>query len=421
MADKTEIFRKVSLERLSSPEQLDLLMRVTSAKGWVALLALCGLVVVAIGWGIFGSIPSKVNGACILIRPGGVSEIVSPGTGRVADISGDVGDMVTEGQMIARIERYDALEQIKNIEAKLHELKAHEAKLKNITALSEQQQMAYLKEAEKNLNDRIHTGEDRLRSLEAKIQTQAKLLEQGLITQQAWLGTKLDHAAVKQDIDNNRNEILKIGVSRIDSRKQIDNELTSIGIQISEASRNLASLMRNSDESSLIYSPYSGRILELRVSENSLVGAGTPILTLERTGKSVTDLEAYLYIAPLDGKKVKTNMDVQIAPSTVKREEFGVMLGKVRAVAEFPSTAQGMMRTLKNEQLVQNLAAGAVPIAVQADLIPSAATASGYRWSSPKGPETRIESGTLCTATITVKQQLPISLVIPMINQFLGI
>lgn len=421
MADNNQIFRKVSLERLSSPEQLDMLMRVTSPKGWVALLSLCGLVAVAVGWGVFGSIPTKVNGTCILVRPGGVNEIVAPGGGRVIDISVDVGDNVREGQMIARIERHDALDQIKNIHAKLYDLRAQEAKIKAINALSKEQQDAYLRESENNLNDRIRTGEERLRMLDAKIQTQAKLLEQGLITRQAWLATKLERANAKQEIENNRNEILKNGINRIDARKQIQNELTAIGIQIAETSRELDSQMRSANESSLVYSPYTGRILEIRLSEGVLVSAGTPILTIERTGKSVNDLEAHIYIAPLDGKKVKTNMDVQISPSTAKREEFGVMLGKVRSVAEFPSTTQGMMRVLKNDQLVQQLAAGVAPIAVQADLTPSADTVSGYKWSSPKGPEAKIESGTLCSATITVKKQRPISLVIPMLRDFLGV
>ena len=34
------IFRKVALERLSSPEQLDQLLQVTDPKGWMALGAL---------------------------------------------------------------------------------------------------------------------------------------------------------------------------------------------------------------------------------------------------------------------------------------------------------------------------------------------------------------------------------------------
>jgi len=421
MPEINQIFRKVSLERLSSPEQLDMLMRVTSPKGWIALLALCGLVAVAVIWGIFGSIPTKVSGTCILIRQGGVSEVVSPGQGTVVDISVDVGDSVQEGQMIARIERHDSLEQIRAAEAKLHELKAQEASLKAMNALTTQEQLAYLTASEKNLNNRIQSGEDRLKALGEKIQTQEKLLNQGLITKQNLLSTRMEHAAVKQEIESNHNELIKIRVNRLEGRKQIQNELTSIGIQIAEASRNLTIMMRTANDASLVYSPYTGRILEIGVSQNALIGAGMPILTIERTGKSVNDLEAYVYIAPLDGKKVHPNMDVQISPSTVKREESGVMLGKVRAVADFPSTTQGMMRILKNDKLVQQLAAGAPPIEVQSDLIPSSDTLSGYKWSSPKGPETRIESGTLCTATITVKEQRPISLVIPILRNYLGV
>ena len=421
MADNNQIFRKVSLERLSSPEQLDTLMQVTSPKGWVALLALCGLSLVAIGWGIFGSIPTKVKGSCILVRPGGVFEIVTPGLGRLADISVDVGDSVQEGQMIARIERLDSLTQIKSSEAKVHELNAQNAKLKSISGLSEQQQIAYLQESDKNLKNRIQNAEVHLQTLEAKIQNQTKLLEQGLITKQALITTQLEHANVKQDIDSTRNDILKNVISRIDARKQIENELTSIAIQIGEATRNLASQMLIANESTLVRSPYNGRVLEIRLDENVQVSAGMPILTIEQTGKSVNGLQAEIYVNPLDGQKIDVNMAVQIAPSTVKPEEFGLMLGQVSTVSEFPSTAQGMMRLLHNEQLVQQLSAGGAPIAVQADLTPSATTISGYKWSSPKGPDTKIHSGTMCTATITIKQQRPISLVIPMITSLLGV
>jgi HlyD family secretion protein len=421
MAEQQQIFRKVSLDRLSSPEQLDMMMRVTSTRSWVALLALCTLVVLAIGWSIFGSIPSKVGGTCMLIRPGGVLEVVAPGAGRITDISVDVGDPVREGQMIARIERHEAQSQIRSTEAKLHELRTQEVNLKKINAMTEEQLGAYLVDAERNLNNRIATGEERLSALAAKLQSQNTLLDQGLITKQTWLATRLEYATVRQDIDNYRNDIRQLGVRRLDMRKQIQTELNAIAIQINETSRKLANDMRNTDQLSLVFSPYNGRVIEINKNENTMVTSGAPILTIEQVGDSVTDLEARIFVAPLDGKKVKTNMDVQIATSTVKREEYGVMLGKVKSVADFPSSTEGMMRIFHNQQLVQALAAGAAPIAIQADLIPSANTASGYKWSSPRGPDTKIESGTLCTATITVRQQRPISLVIPVLRESLGL
>lgn len=73
MSEKHQLFRKTSLDRLSSPEQLDALMQVTSPKGWVALLAIGGLLFMALLWGVWGSIPTRIMGTCILIDQAGIS------------------------------------------------------------------------------------------------------------------------------------------------------------------------------------------------------------------------------------------------------------------------------------------------------------------------------------------------------------
>ena len=421
MQQRQGIFRQSSLDRLASPEQLDALIRVTSPRAWLALGAIGGLLLTALLWGVFGNIPSKVRGACILIRPGGVDEIVAPGSGWVSDISVEAGDMVRHGQMIARVERSTSMDQIKSAEAKLHELKARQEQVKLINARSSAEQGVFLADSERGLRAKIATAQEQVKTLESKIKNQEQLLEQGLITRQTLLNSRLEWSTARQSIDAYQNEIRQIGVRRLEARKQSETELSTLAIQINEAQRNLASLMRSSDQASLVFSPFSGRVLEIKLAEGSPVSAGTSILTLEQTGASVSDLEAVLYIAPLDGKKVKTNMDVQIAPSTVRQEEFGLMVGKVKSVADFPSSTEGMQRVLRNPQLVQQLAAGAAPIAVQADLTPSATTVSGYKWTSPKGPDTRIESGTLCSATITVSNRRPISLVIPILRDNLGL
>ena len=57
MATSAErIFRKVALERLSSPEQLDQLVPLTSPIGWAAVVAIAAILAAAIGWSIFGTL-----------------------------------------------------------------------------------------------------------------------------------------------------------------------------------------------------------------------------------------------------------------------------------------------------------------------------------------------------------------------------
>jgi HlyD family secretion protein len=421
MAMKDQLFRKISLDRLSSPEQLDTLVQVTSARAWIALTALSGIVVAAVLWGIFGSVPTKVSGSCILIRPGGALDVVSPGSGRVVDISIESGDLVREGQVIARLDRNEASGQIRASEARLRELRAQETRLKSLLGASAREQQVSMGEMRTNLNARIQAGDDRVKALEERVKTQAKLLEDGLVTRQSLVASQMELASARQDILDRRNEITQLGVRRAENKKQVEGELSTMAIQIAETRRTLENLMRAADQTTLIYSPYSGRVLEVRIDDGDIVGAGSGILSLEQTGSNVDDLEVLLYLPPQDGKKVKVHMPVQISPGTIKKEEHGLMLGRVRKVADFPSTPQGMLRTLRNEQLVTQLSAQSAPIAIQADLTPSKDTVSGYRWTSPKGPPARVESGTLCTATVTLDSERPISLVIPAMRKLLDI
>ncbi|MGB8645073.1 MAG: NHLP bacteriocin system secretion protein [Anaerolineae bacterium] len=100
----SRLFRQVTLERLSSPEQLDYVMRIVSPKGWLALLGLAGLLAVALLWAFLGTVPVLVHGTGILISTGGIGNIVAPVGGELVAIDVKVGDLVEVGQGVAQIQ-----------------------------------------------------------------------------------------------------------------------------------------------------------------------------------------------------------------------------------------------------------------------------------------------------------------------------
>jgi multidrug efflux pump subunit AcrA (membrane-fusion protein) len=102
-AQRRPLFREKALAQTSSPERLDTLIQVTSPVGWLALIALCGLIVAALIWGILGSVPTSVMGEGILITGGVVNRIVAPVAGEVSEISVAVGDTLAEGQKVAQV------------------------------------------------------------------------------------------------------------------------------------------------------------------------------------------------------------------------------------------------------------------------------------------------------------------------------
>ena len=100
-------------------------------------------------------------------------------------------------------------------------------------------------------------------------------------------------------------------------------------------------------------------------NRGDVVNPGTAILSVEVLSEN---LQAVLFVPASAGKKVQPGMTVRVSPSTVKREEYGSMLGKVTWVAEFPSTSRGMTRLLGNDALVTKLMEQGPPIQVNVAL-----------------------------------------------------
>ena len=106
------IFRKAALERLSSPEQLDRLVTLTSPVGWLALLAIALMLAGAVAWSVLGTIPTRVEGAGILVAQGGqVFDAMSPSPGRIAAVT-PVGTTVQPGDLVATLDSGQAEEDL---------------------------------------------------------------------------------------------------------------------------------------------------------------------------------------------------------------------------------------------------------------------------------------------------------------------
>lgn len=97
------IFRQAALERLSSPEQLDQLMHVTTPRSWLALLALLGLIITVVAWSFSDSIPTQVLGQGILLRGEQVLRVTAPIDGLVRSVVVRPGDKLEPGQAVAEI------------------------------------------------------------------------------------------------------------------------------------------------------------------------------------------------------------------------------------------------------------------------------------------------------------------------------
>ena len=183
-------------------------------------------------------------------------------------------------------------------------------------------------------------------------------------------------------------------------------------------SESQANELRASLETRRILAPTSGRVIEIKASVGTVLRPGQPLLSIETLGDG---LEALIYLPPTDGKRVEAGMRVLVSPVTVRRESSGAILGTVENVSEFPVSLDGMVAVLQNRDLAQNFSRSGPPHASRIVLAADSTTASGFAWTSPKGAEATLTSGTLISVEVEVAKQPPITLVVPLVKELMGL
>ena len=155
LEQKHNLFRKESLERLSSPERLDQLMQVVSPKSWLPLSTLGSLVLVAIVWSIYGRIPITVEGRGVLIYPRKVLALQSKTPGQLLSLNVKVGDIVKKGDAIATINQADLRKQLEQQGTKLTELESQDRGLDSVQHQRIEQEKKAIQQQRQYLQQRI--------------------------------------------------------------------------------------------------------------------------------------------------------------------------------------------------------------------------------------------------------------------------
>ncbi len=412
-----KIFRETALERLSSPEQLDRMIRVTSPRGWMSLTALWAVVGAVIAWSFLGRVPTTEAGKGILIPTGGPQQVVAPSAGRLKAILVSLHGEVKVGDVVAEIDKQDLQAQLAQAELSLRDLRDRKDRLdasdielrdvqQNVSAVERRELEALISKLTEKIAWR--------REYKASV---AQLVADGMMTEIDVKRVQEEIEAIEATIEASRSQLEKLGAQAKSADAQRDRDRLNRQLEVDKAAREVELLRDRIQRESRIVSQVSGRIAEIRAAVNTNVAAGDPILFLQSARGDRAELTAVLYVKAGPGKSIKKGMEAFILPSTVKREEHGSIIGQVETVAEVPTSRSAMLVRLGDPSLVEQFVRDVgLPLEVTVSLAVDTTTTSGFKWTSGKGPPVQISEGTLCTGWITIKKQRPVSLVIPQLG-----
>ena len=329
-----------------------------------------------------------------------------------------VGDRVTQGQVIARIAQIDIEQRHRGAVEVYPEREREHANLKMRVEQELASKARNFVKLEEAFNQIVQATDQRIEYLTGDVKNLEGLMTKGFTTRRTVEDRRRELTDARQRREDAQNEILKLRAQRTDLETQREREVQDSEFRLNEARRQVEQFAGELGRNTQVISPIEGRVLEIKVSAGSVLNVGTAVAAIEAEGST---LEALVYIPADHGKSVKPGMEVRLEPSTVKREEFGTMVGTVVTVSEFPITPQGMAAVLHNDSLVSRFSKAGSPYSAVVRLQRDESTTTGYRWAVGSGPALRLTSGTLTRAEITTREQRPLDLVVPMFKRLTGI
>lgn len=408
-------FRQAALKSITNPERLDRALTVTRPVGWMALVMLAVIAAVVVAWSILGQVSTYVTAQGIFLNRGGkIVDAVSSGTGTLVEIRAAVGDMVQEGQVLGEIINPDTEERHTSARVLAEERREALRLLRSSIEVEDALIEKNVEQQTRRLNRLIGNARELVDTARTRLEDHRRLFEQDIVS----------HIT----LDQSQSALNKAEQGLVAVQRQLD-DLTTAEVQrrnrnidrIFAAEEQLVSALRRERETAAllenqraILAPVAGRLTEIKATIGTVLHPGQPLASIE-IGQS--HLEALLFLPPNEGKRVEAGMEVLVSPATMRHEEFGYIKGSVARVSEFPSSFDGMVAILQNDNLAHAASEEGPPYIGRVTLVADPSTASGFAWTSPKGADRELTSGTMLTAEVRIERQAPITLVVPLLKE----
>jgi HlyD family secretion protein len=183
-----------------------------------------------------------------------------------------------------------------------------------------------------------------------------------------------------------------------------------IALKLSEEERGLEDLKVRQETARIIKSPLKGRVISIHHKIRDNVAANEPLVTLSEGDE--TQLDALIYLNPLEGKEVKVGMAVYMIPTHLEKEHVGYIRGEVIDVSPYPETVRSLMSTLQNEELVKKFTESSPPISARIRI------SQEQQKGRPSPIETfKLSPGTWIYGRVIVERRSPFSIIIPEIKK----
>lgn len=382
------------------------------------LIAFVIAAVITIGWGIFGSIPQKIEGIGEISTEGGLHRVNALYGGQLTHVNAQINDAVQKGDIIFVVRQPEMESKVKELESSVKQLKAKRALI-----LSGNTKNASLKKKVDNLGvsrvqDKLSENQKTIDFLEKKVSQEKELYDKGLITYAQYFSTQSDLTDAKTERIGLNEQLNSITFNS--QEWNLGKELTEKDIvdQVAILEKELEDLHKEYKLRTEVKAKTNGVVRQINAKEGDIISPDLILAIINEDEKTSKSYILNLYVPFSSNELITKNMEVDIQPFNVDYNIYGWLKGTVMEVSPFVSSSKSLVNDLQNGDLVSMIESkGAVyKVTVQLNTDPN--TFSGFDWSNKKGPPFKIYAGQMTRAFVNVKEKAPIDYLLPIFKDY---
>jgi HlyD family secretion protein len=403
-------FRSDSLDNLVSTDDLDQASSLIRFRSFLFLFVFVILIGIGVVCAIFVKVPIKVSGPAVLWSDVGVLQIAAKDPGSVTSIKVKVGDRVQVGQVIALLDQSRVQDQLSSAQHKLKVLQTYIGDIENLQARDKEKRKEFQQSIEEIQQSSDLLNKARLKRLQLRKNELRKLHEDGFILFDQYNTFVNQIEDTESAIINDQRDVVRELKEENNKLTSDHRELLQKKLEADQLSSEVTLLQSQLADQGELTSRINGRVVEITSSVGDFLSPGSPVVLVQPDSKE-EEMTFVVFISSEQVKPVHEGMRTELELSAFPPTKYGKLVAEVKSVSPMPLSSSGLMKELRNDQLVERITQAGSPFMVKVDILRN--PDGSLLWSSASSTERKLQVGMVGEGSVITRYERLAWLMLP--------
>jgi len=403
-------FRSDSLDNLVSTDDLDQASSLIRFRSFLFLFVFVILIGIGVVCAIFVKVPIKVSGPAVLWSDVGVLQIAAKDPGSVTSIKVKVGDRVQVGQVIALLDQSRVQDQLSSAQHKLKVLQTYIGDIENLQTRDKEKRKEFQQSIEEIQQSSDLLNKARLKRLQLRKNELRKLHEDGFILFDQYNTFVNQIEDTESAIINDQRDVVRELKEENNKLTSDHRELLQKKLEADQLSSEVTLLQSQLADQGELTSRINGRVVEITSSVGDFLSPGSPVVLVQPDSKE-EEMTFVVFISSEQVKPVHEGMRTELELSAFPPTKYGKLVAEVKSVSPMPLSSSGLMKELRNDQLVERITQAGSPFMVKVDILRN--PDGSLLWSSASSTERKLQVGMVGEGSVITRYERLVWLMLP--------